>query len=76
MHGQVKNHQPTLSGKVARLLNGEGFGFIESTDGTEYYFNAKNLTGDNFDKLSVGTPVHFIEFTGDEGLQAHRVKVL
>lgn len=76
MHGQVKNHKPVLSGKVARLFNGEGFGFIEGIDGTEFYFNINNLVTGTFDKLAVGTPVHFIEFTGEEGLQAHRIKVL
>lgn len=76
MHGQVKNHKPILSGKVARLINGEGFGFIEGPDGTEYYFNGGNLTSGVFDKISIGTPVHFVEFTGHEGLQAHRVKIL
>ena len=76
MHGQVKNHKPVLSGKVARIINGEEFGFIECTDGNEYYFNIGNLVNGNFDKISVGTPVHFVEFTGNEGLQAHRVKVV
>jgi len=76
MHGQVKNHQPILMGKIARIINAEEFGFIECVDGNEYYFNNGNLVSVSFDKLTVGMPVHFIEFTGHEGLQAHRVKVL
>ncbi len=76
MHGQVKNHKPVLSGKVARIIYGEDFGFIECADGNEYYFNTGNLVSGSLDKITIGTPVHFVEFTGNEGLQAHRVKVV
>ena len=40
----------------------EDFGFIEDAEGTEYYFNASNLTHvNNFSKLSVGNHVRFID---------------
>lgn len=73
--GRVKNHDPIISGTVARLMN-DGFGFIESADGTEYYFNESHLINGNYGKLAVGTPVHFTEFTGKEGLQARKIKVI
>ena len=71
VHGEVKPHPEILHGKVVRLF--EDFGFIEGINGTEYYFNAANLTHPKFNKLSIGNNVQFIEAVGDDGLQAHRV---
>lgn len=71
-----KNHQPMLYGKIVRLFNGDGFGFIESEDGTEFYFNANHVSQPDFAKLSVGMPVHFVQEEGHDGPQAHRVKVI
>lgn len=75
LRGEVKNHQTALlSGKIARLFNGDGFGFIESLDGTEFYFNAGHVINPSFDKLNVGMPVQFVEHNDVNGLQARRVK--
>ncbi len=71
-----KNHQPLIYGKIVRLFNGDGFGFIESEDGTEYYFNANHVSQPDFHKLSVGMPVHFVQEMGHDGPQAHRVKLM
>ncbi len=71
-----KSHQSLLYGKIVRLFNGDGFGFIESDDGTEYYFNANHVAHPDFQKLSIGMPVHFIQEMGHDGPQAHRVKVI
>lgn len=71
-----KNHQPMIYGKIVRLFNGDGFGFIESEDGTEFYFNANHVAHPDFHKLSVGMPVHFVQEMGHDGPQAHRVKVI
>lgn len=72
--GDVKTHEGALHGHVARLFE-DGFGFIETADGQEYYFNRENVTHPSFDKLEVGTPVQFIEEAAAEGLQAKRVTV-
>lgn len=77
IHGQVKNHQAViLSGTIARLFNGDGFGFIESGDGGEFYFNAGHVVHPTFEKLTVGMPVHFVEHNGNDGPQAHRIKLI
>lgn len=77
LHGQTKNHQSAvLSGKIARLFNGDGFGFIESGDGEEFYFNAGHVLHPTFEKLAVGMPVYFVEHDGNDGPQAHRVKLI
>jgi len=73
--GDTKAHEGELHGHVARIFP-DGFGFIETADGREFYFNRDNLTHTNFDKLKVGNEVQFIEdATGSEGLQAKRVSV-
>lgn len=72
IHRKVKTHDEDLNGEVVRLF--DGYGFIEGLDGTEYYFNSLNVVKNKFDKLKVGTPVHFIEKLGYESLQACRVR--
>lgn len=73
--GDVKHHSLVIRGEIARLFSDDQFGFIVSTTGDEYYFNADNLVKHKFDSLKVGMPVHFIEKVGDEGLKACRVSV-
>ena len=71
--GDVKQHAPEFTGRVARLDADQGFGFIVTEDGREYYFSRDNVVAPSFDRLGVGTPVHFIEEVAGEGLQSKRV---
>lgn len=71
--GDTKMHVPVLHGKVIRLFDEEGYGFIETSDGRELYFHRENLADDNFDKLVIGDEVQFLEDIGSEGFQAKRV---
>jgi ribosome-associated translation inhibitor RaiA/cold shock CspA family protein len=71
--GDVKHHEPTQSGTVARLLPEEGYGFIATPDGRELYFSRENVVTPRFEHLSVGAAVHFIEEPAAEGPQAKRV---
>jgi len=75
MQGDIKHHPPVIHGEIARLFGQDQFGFILSSTGDEYYFNADNLVKQRFDNLKVGMPVQFIEKIGDEGLKACRVSV-
>jgi ribosomal subunit interface protein len=72
--GDTKMHSAELHGQVARI-SPDGFGFIETSDGREFYFNRDNLTQVVFDKLEVGSDVQFIEEAAGESLQAKRVSV-
>lgn len=72
--GDVKFHEGELHGHVARIFS-EGFGFIETADGREFYFNRDNLAGADFDRLDVGNEVQFLSEPAGEGLQAKRVSV-
>jgi cold shock CspA family protein len=62
-----------LRGRVARLVEDEGYGFIETPDGQELYFHRENLASNNFDQLAEGSEVQFLEDIGSEGFQAKRV---
>jgi len=72
--GETKSHEGALHGHVARI-SPDGFGFIETPDGREFYFNRDNLISADFDKLEAGSEVQFLEEAAGEGLQAKRVSV-
>ena len=71
--GAVKAHETPQHGKVARLFAEEGFGFIQTDDGREFYFSRENVVHPRFEDLGSGAPVQFIEETAAEGSQAKRV---
>jgi cold shock CspA family protein len=62
-----------FAGTVARILAGEGYGFIATADGRELYFSRENVVTPPFEHLAEGTAVHFIEEAAAEGPQAKRV---
>ena len=72
--GDVKTHQLPQHGKVTRLVPGEGYGFIETDDGREFYFSSDNVVEPSFDRLETGAAVQFVEdVTGDGRQHATRV---
>jgi cold shock CspA family protein/ribosome-associated translation inhibitor RaiA len=72
----VKRHEPLPHARVARLLALERYGFIETPDGREVYFHANSLLNGDFERLSLGTEVTFVEELGDKGPQASTVKIV
>jgi ribosomal subunit interface protein len=73
--GDEKQHPRELHGEVLRLNAEEGFGFIRTPDGQEYYFDRGNLASGRFEQLQEGQPVQFIAEVADEGPQAKRVSI-
>jgi ribosomal subunit interface protein len=71
--GAVKAHEVPQHGKVARVFADEGFGFIRTEDGREFYFSRENVVHPRFEDLGSGVPVQFIEEAATEGAQAKRV---
>lgn len=71
--GDVKAHEPTQQGTVARLLVDEGYGFIATSDGRELYFSRENVMHPPFEHLAPGMTVNFIESSNGTGQQANRV---
>ena len=74
MRGDVKMHEVPPHGRVARLHSDEGYGFIETIDGDQFYFHENAVLDDAFDDLEVGTEVRFAIGQGDEGPTASSVR--
>lgn len=60
-------------GCVVRVFADDGFGFIETPEGNEIYFHKNGVSGGGWQKLEVGTQVHFTEIEGDNGPHATHV---
>jgi cold shock protein len=63
----------TTTGTIKRLTD-KGFGFIATTDGTEYFFHQSAVSGTRFDDLREGQTVSFTVGQGPKGPRAENVK--
>lgn len=75
-HQHVKRHENTPLGRIAKLMNGEGYGFISTFDGRDVYFHRNSVLDREFDRLKIGQMVRFVEEQGVEGPQASTVHVV
>jgi cold shock CspA family protein len=77
--GAVKSHDLPPHGRVTRLLTdptGVRYGFLESREGRQIYFQEAALVDLDYDDLDVGSEVRFAAAEGDKGLQASTVAAL
>jgi len=76
--GDIKAHEPPLTGKVLRLMSYEGYGFIATADGQEIYFHKNSVVDNGFDKLAVGSEVRVVLAHGEsaQGPQASTVTLI
>jgi cold shock CspA family protein/ribosome-associated translation inhibitor RaiA len=74
--GFVKNLEKLAEGTVKEVFPDEGYGFLETTDGRQIYFNQASVLDRHFDRLRVGTRVRCAEEMGNKGPQASTVKVI
>jgi len=74
-YGDVKAHDILPHGVISKIFPEEGYGFIQSSGGTELYFH-KNSVLDGFENLTIGDEVRFNEETGEKGPQASTVKIV
>jgi len=65
-----------LKGKIKRLIQERGFGFISAEDETEVFFHRSALQDVNFDNLEEGNSVEFDLEKGFKGPRAVNVKVV
>lgn len=72
-NGRVKSHNNVMHGYVTKLMVKEGYGFIEGTDGNEYYFSITNVSHPSFKQLNIGDAVEYIPEPLKDGRQAHHV---
>jgi len=73
--GKVKTHDSEPHGKIISLVPYEDYGLIQTDDGREIYFHRNSVLEEDFDKLEIGTSVHFSEEMGDNGPQASTIHV-
>jgi cold shock CspA family protein len=75
---EVKEHpQQEMAAVVTKLFKEDGYGFLKTLDtGREIYFHANSVTHHDFDRLEVGTGVHFVEEQGQMGPQATTVQIV
>lgn len=71
-HGRVKTHSDIMHGHITRLREDEGYGFIEGTDGNEYYFSLTNVKSPGL-RLMIGDAVEYTPEPVSEGWQACHV---
>jgi cold shock CspA family protein/ribosome-associated translation inhibitor RaiA len=72
----VKTHGQIPKGRVCRLYAVEGYGYIETPDGSEIYFHKNSVLNDDFDHVRVGSRVTFVDEPGERGPQASTVRLL
>ncbi|MGI9413592.1 MAG: HPF/RaiA family ribosome-associated protein [Hyphomicrobiales bacterium] len=73
---RVKEHPLKTQGEVVRLFAEQGYGFITTSDGREFFFERDNVTGDGWNEMDTGSAVRFTEMEGDKGLHATAVTVV
>ena len=60
-------------GRVTKLFPDEGFGFLQTADRREVYFNRNSVLDSGFSRPEIGTEVHFVDEMGEKGPQASTV---
>ena len=64
------------NGTVKRLVSEKGFGFVEASDGSEYFFHQSACVGSPFETLREGQPVTFDKGQGPKGPRAENVRTV
>jgi cold shock protein len=71
-----ENAMATLNGKIKRLISDKRFGFIEASDGQEYFFHSSACTQPAFDELREGQAVTFERGQGPKGPRGENVRAV
>ncbi len=63
-----------MNGTIKRLVSDKGFGFIATSDGTEYFFHQSGCVQPAFDELREGQSVTFDKGQGPKGPRGENVR--
>jgi len=74
-HGHAKTHFRNPTGTVTSLDSDQQYGYITAPNGEMIYFHANSVKGSDFEKLTLGSKVSFLQEPGDDGPQARIVKL-
>ena len=72
----LKHHESMPHGYIAKTFPQQGFGFIESNDGREIYFDQNSVVNGDFGKLEPGHQVRYTVEVGEDGPQASTLHVI
>jgi cold shock CspA family protein/ribosome-associated translation inhibitor RaiA len=79
-YGRTKTHvnatESQLLGQVAEIRPEDDHGFLMTATGGLLYFHRNSVLSGNFDALSRGDEVHYVEESGDTGPTASKVRVV
>ena len=75
---QAIAHQPQgqFIGKISKLFFNDGYGFLMTNDGREFYFDQNSIINKKFAVLKIGQKVRFIEELGEKGPQVSSMSAL
>ena len=65
----------TMNGIIKRLVSDKGFGFVQSSDGTEYFFHQSACADTRFGDLREGQGVTFDKGQGPKGPRAENIRL-
>jgi CspA family cold shock protein len=64
----------SMQGTIKRLIVDKGFGFVQASDGNEYFFHQSAVVGGGFDQLREGQALTFDTSQGPKGPRAENVR--
>ena len=67
LRGKVKTHEAPPHGRVLQVFADEGYGYVQTSDGLEVYFNRNAVPDDGFADLEAGTEVRVTLAPDDSG---------
>ncbi|NNG03567.1 MAG: HPF/RaiA family ribosome-associated protein [Inquilinus sp.] len=67
LRGHVKVHEAPPHGRVLQVFAEEGYGYVQTSDGQEVYFNRNAVPDDGFDELGPGIEVRVTVAPDDSG---------
>jgi cold shock CspA family protein len=74
---RVKTHEAQeTTAIVTKLFREDGYGFIKTFDDQEVYFHRNSVLHNDFDRIEIGTGVHFFVTDGENGPQASTVRIV
>jgi ribosomal subunit interface protein len=74
---KVKTHEAQeTTAIVIKLFRDQGYGFIKTLDDQEVYFHRNSVLHDDFERIEIGTGVHFFLTEGENGPQASTVRIV
>jgi CspA family cold shock protein len=65
----------SINGTIKRLVSDKGFGFIATSDGSEFFFHQSACTQTPFDDLREGQAVTFERGQGPKGPRGENVRL-